>query len=198
MLLAFDRIETPLGPMIAMAEERGLVLLEFLDRPALVAEIEELRARHGYVVAPGTSPHLEAVAGELQVPLHTPGSAFEVAVWNDLRAIPFGETSTYGEMAERLGRPGAAREVGRANGSNRIAIVVPCHRVIGADGSLVGYGGGKTKPPPSRAGAWPVEKNTGYDLSIPKGDPSCWTVSHSCWSGGREAGDPPVVRASAR
>ncbi len=155
-ILRYTRIATPLGPMIAMAEDRGLVLLEFIDRPALTAEIEELRTKHGYAVAPGTSPHLKAIekqlamyfAGELQqftVPLITPGNQFEVSVWKQLLEIPFGETRTYGEIATTLGKPSAGRAVGLANGRNRIAIVVPCHRVIGADGSLTGYGGGKPR-----------------------------------------------------
>ncbi len=154
--LVFRRIATPLGPMLAMAEERGLVLLEFVDRPALTAELDELRSRHGYAIAPGQHPHLDDAASQLAeyfagkrraftVPLCTPGSSFEQAVWALLRTIPFGATQGYGEMAERLGKPGAARAVGTANGRNRIAIIVPCHRVIGADGSLTGYGGGKPR-----------------------------------------------------
>lgn len=154
--LLFRRLTTPLGPMIAMAESRGLVLLEFVDRPALVAEVEELKQRHGYAVAPGTMAHLDHVEQELReyfagkrrvftVPLITPGSPFEQATWTLLRAIPFGETRTYGGLAALLGRPGAARAVGLANGRNRVAIVVPCHRVIGADGNLTGYGGGKPR-----------------------------------------------------
>jgi len=154
--LLFRRLTTPLGPMIAMAEPRGLVLLEFVDRPALVAEVGELKQRYGYAVAPGDHAHLDHVEQELReyfagrrrvfdVPLTTPGSPFEQATWTLLRAIPFGETRTYGQLAARLGRPGAARAVGTANGRNRLAIVVPCHRVIGADGNLTGYGGGKPR-----------------------------------------------------
>jgi AraC family transcriptional regulator, regulatory protein of adaptative response / methylated-DNA-[protein]-cysteine methyltransferase len=155
-ILQYTRIATPLGPMIAMAEERGLVMLEFIDRPALTAEIEELRTKYGYAVAPGTNLHLKTVedeltkyfAGELQrftVLLKTPGSEFEVSVWKALQEIPFGETRTYGEIATALGKPSACRAVGLANGRNRMSIVVPCHRVIGADGSLTGYGGGKPR-----------------------------------------------------
>ena len=151
--LLFTRLNTPLGPMVAMAEKRGIVLLEFLDRPALTREIETLRSRYGYAVAPGTNSHLEQLESELQlyfagestrftVPLHTPGNPFEVAVWNYLRQIPFGTTRNYGEIAVELGKPGSSRAVGLANGRNRIAIAVPCHRVIGADGALTGYGGG--------------------------------------------------------
>jgi AraC family transcriptional regulator, regulatory protein of adaptative response / methylated-DNA-[protein]-cysteine methyltransferase len=153
-LLLYTRLLTPLGPMIAMAEDRGLVLLEFVDRPALSAEVEELRLRHGYAVAPGRNPHLDCVeetmaayfAGTIQefsVPLVTPGTEFQNRVWNALKAIPYGVTETYGAMATKIGNPTASRAVGHANGQNRISIIIPCHRVIGADGSLVGYGGGQ-------------------------------------------------------
>jgi AraC family transcriptional regulator, regulatory protein of adaptative response / methylated-DNA-[protein]-cysteine methyltransferase len=153
-LLLYTRLLTPLGPMIAMAEERGLVLLEFVDRPALSAEVEDLRLRYGYTVAPGRNAHLDRVedlmesyfAGTIQefsIPLVTPGTEFQNRVWSELRAIPYGVTETYGAMAVRIGSPTASRAVGHANGQNRIAIIIPCHRVIGADGSLTGYGGGQ-------------------------------------------------------
>lgn len=155
-MLLYGRIATPLGPMIAMAEARGLVLLEFIDRPALTGEVHALRHRYGYAVAPGSHPHLAQAERELgeyfagarrdfHVPLWTPGSAFEQAVWARLRELPFGATCSYGEVAAGMGRPGAARAVGTANGRNRLAIVIPCHRVVGADGSLTGYGGGKAR-----------------------------------------------------
>lgn len=154
--LLFTRLTTPLGPMIAMAERRGLVLLEFLDRPALTREVEALQNRHGYAVAPGHNTHLQQIEDELaryfagqltgfKVPLHLPGSEFSRQVWAELLKIPYGQTSTYGTLASRLGKPGASRAVGLANGHNRISIVVPCHRVIGADGSLTGYGGGQAR-----------------------------------------------------
>ena len=146
-------IETPLGTMIAAAEDRGLVLLEFLDRPALTKELEELRDQHGYLASPGEHPYIATLrpqlaayfAGhrrEVDVPLQLPGSAFECATWSALREIPSGETRSYAELAQALGRPGAARAVGAANGRNRVAILVPCHRVVGQDGRLTGYGGG--------------------------------------------------------
>ncbi len=155
-LLLYRRLLTPLGPMIAMAEDRGLVLLEFVDRPALSAEVEELRSRHGYAVAPGRNVHLDCVeeriaayfAGTLQdfsIPLVTPGTEFQNRVWNALQAIPYGATESYGSIAQKIGSPTASRAVGHANGQNRISIIVPCHRVIGADGSLTGYGGGQQR-----------------------------------------------------
>jgi len=155
-LLLYTRLLTPLGPMIAMAEDRGLVVLEFVDRPALSAEVEELRSRYGYAVAPGRNAPLDLVeeeiaayfAGTLQqftVPLVTPGTEFQSRVWSALRSIPYGTTETYGSMAGKIGSPTASRAVGHANGQNRISIIVPCHRVIGADGSLTGYGGGQQR-----------------------------------------------------
>jgi AraC family transcriptional regulator of adaptative response/methylated-DNA-[protein]-cysteine methyltransferase len=154
--LLFMRLVTPLGPMLAMAEQRGLVMLEFIDRPILMRELDELRTRFGYAIAPGRNPHLEQIEDELaryfagtlnrfDVALHTPGSVFQNQVWQALRQVPYGTTCTYGQIAMLLGKPGASRAVGLANGSNRMSIVLPCHRVIGADGSLTGYGGGKAR-----------------------------------------------------
>ncbi len=147
------RIATPLGPMLAGATDEALVLLEFVDRRMLETQLMRLRDRLGCLFVPGGSPLLAAVEEELaayfggalrrfSVPLLTPGTDFQQEVWNALRKIPYGATVSYGELAERLGRQGSQRAVARANGDNRIAIVIPCHRVIGADGSLTGYGGG--------------------------------------------------------
>ncbi|GEM46238.1 bifunctional transcriptional activator/DNA repair enzyme AdaA [Deinococcus cellulosilyticus] len=152
-VLVFSRILTPLGPMLALAEDRGVVLLEFTDRPALPAELEELKGRYGYSILPGAHPHLSRLDAELQayfagqllrftVPLHMPGTDFQQKVWRALLDVPHGETRTYGELARQMGQPLASRAVGRANGQNRLAIVVPCHRIVGAGGDLTGYGGG--------------------------------------------------------
>ncbi len=145
--------ETPLGPMVSIAHDEGVVLLEFTDRRALEREVHDLRARFDSPIVPGRHSHHEQLGVELDAyfagesftfttPLHLVGSDFQRAVWRELQTIPPGETRTYGAQAAAIGRPGAARAVGRANGENRIAIVIPCHRVIGADGSLVGYAGG--------------------------------------------------------
>ena len=154
--LVCAEVGTPLGPMVAMAEVRGLVMLEFADRPALPAEVEELRTRYGYVAGPGRNGHIDCVerelaayfAGELRaftVPVVAPGTGFQTQVWTALREIPYGTTTSYGELARQIGVPGAVRAVGRANGQNRMSVVIPCHRVIGADGSLTGYGGGQRR-----------------------------------------------------
>jgi AraC family transcriptional regulator of adaptative response/methylated-DNA-[protein]-cysteine methyltransferase len=152
-LLVITRIPTPLGPMVAAADERALFLLEFADRRMLETQLRTLRRRLGCAFAPGTNGVLERTAGELaeyfagarrrfEVALATPGTPFQQAVWRRLARIPAGETVTYGALARDLGRAAAVRAVAKAVGDNRIAILVPCHRVVGKDGSLTGYGGG--------------------------------------------------------
>lgn len=147
------RIETPLGTMLALADEAGLRLLEFVDRRGLERELVGLRRRLKCAIVPGNHPWLEQVAAELAeyfagrrlgftVPLAPVGSAFQLRVWAELRRIAPGRTRSYAEMAARLGIPKGPRAVGRANGSNMLALVIPCHRVINADGSLCGYAGG--------------------------------------------------------
>jgi AraC family transcriptional regulator, regulatory protein of adaptative response / methylated-DNA-[protein]-cysteine methyltransferase len=147
------RILTPLGPMLAGGMDRGLCLLEFVDRRMLKTQIERLRRGLGAAFVPGTLPVLETTAEEIAgyfrgerraftVPLVTPGSEFQRGVWERLRGIPYGRTTSYGELARELGRPSAVRAVARANGDNRIAVIIPCHRVVGKDGALTGYGGG--------------------------------------------------------
>jgi AraC family transcriptional regulator of adaptative response/methylated-DNA-[protein]-cysteine methyltransferase len=145
-------IDTPLGPMLAGSTDAGVCLLEFADRPMLPTQLAIVRRRLGPIVA-GHHRHLDQLAIELdeyfagariafEVPIEAPGSPFQQRVWEQLRQIPHGATASYAALAGELGRSGAARAVGRANGSNRVAIVIPCHRVIAADGSLGGYGGG--------------------------------------------------------
>ena len=146
-------LRTPLGPMIAVASDAGVALLEFVDRRALERELNDLRRHFGTAIVPGSNEHLERLKTEMKeyfagslkdftVALDLPATPFQRDVWARLREIPFGRTQSYGEMARRVGRPGASRAVGSANGQNRVAIVVPCHRVVRADGSLSGYGGG--------------------------------------------------------
>jgi AraC family transcriptional regulator, regulatory protein of adaptative response / methylated-DNA-[protein]-cysteine methyltransferase len=146
-------IDTPLGAMLALADLDGLHLLEFVDRRGLENEITKLRRQTKSVIVPGNNPILETVNKELDnyfkgtsakfiIPLVVRGSAFENAVWKLLQQIPPGETWSYRQLAEGLGQPAATRAVGNANGRNILALVIPCHRVIRADGSLSGYGGG--------------------------------------------------------
>ena len=147
------RIETPLGAMLAAADERALRLLEFTDRRMLETQLTRLAKRTGAVLVPGdndviarTRQELDAYfRGELRaftVALDPAGTDFQRAVWLELARIGYGETRSYGAQAAALGRPDAVRAVARANGDNPIAIIVPCHRVVGSNGSLTGYGGG--------------------------------------------------------
>jgi AraC family transcriptional regulator of adaptative response/methylated-DNA-[protein]-cysteine methyltransferase len=149
--LVFSRLETPLGDMVAVTGDEGLHLLEFHDRTALPTEMRRIEARFG-VVVDGRTAVADALARELAeyfaggrttftVPIVQRGSAFSDLVWGALREIPCGETRSYAQLAAHIGRPSAVRAVARANGANQVAILVPCHRVIGADGTLVGYGG---------------------------------------------------------
>jgi AraC family transcriptional regulator of adaptative response/methylated-DNA-[protein]-cysteine methyltransferase len=151
-LLVASWLDTPLGPMIAIGGDAGLELLEFVDRRALETELAEIRKALGAVV-PGEHAVLEQTRRELAeyfdgrrrdftIPLRPRGSEFQLAAWRALCEIPYGETRSYADMAKRVGSPGAVRAIGRVNGQNRIAIVIPCHRVIRSDGSLCGYGGG--------------------------------------------------------
>jgi AraC family transcriptional regulator of adaptative response/methylated-DNA-[protein]-cysteine methyltransferase len=151
--LLAERIDTPLGAMIAVADDEGLRLLEFFDRRATERELSVLRKRLRTNVVPGKHRHLEAVRSQLadyfsgkdlkfNIPLAPVGSQFQLRAWKILQSIPVGETRSYSWMAKRLGDENARRAVGRANGTNMICIIIPCHRVIRADGTLCGYGGG--------------------------------------------------------
>lgn len=147
------RFTTPLGPMFAGATATGVCLTEFTDRPMLETEFRDLKKRLHAVILPGENEHTRQLQEELAayfagkrrdftVPLDTPGTPFAQSVWELLRTIPYGTTRSYKEQAELLGKPKAVRAVGRANGLNKVAIVIPCHRVVGSNGALVGYGGG--------------------------------------------------------
>jgi AraC family transcriptional regulator of adaptative response/methylated-DNA-[protein]-cysteine methyltransferase len=148
-----DWIDTPVGPMLACALDEGLCLLEFTDRRLLEGQFARLRTLMEKPVVPGEHQHIDQVREELaayfrgelrqfQTPMTYPGSAFERQVWDELQRIPYGETRSYEQLAAALGRPGAQRAVGHANGCNRIAILIPCHRVVRKSGELGGYGGG--------------------------------------------------------
>jgi AraC family transcriptional regulator, regulatory protein of adaptative response / methylated-DNA-[protein]-cysteine methyltransferase len=146
-------VQTPLGPMVAAAVDRGLCLLEFSDRRMLQTQLQTLSRRLKLSLVPGDHPHLKHLRKELEayfagalrtftVPLFTPGTPFQEAVWTELQAIPWGATTTYEGLALQLGKPNAVRAVGHANGLNRVSILIPCHRVLNKDGNLCGYGGG--------------------------------------------------------
>jgi len=146
-------VETPIGPMIAASREGALVLLEFTNRRMMEAQIETLKKRFKAAFLPEDDAVIKQTRRELDeyfagkrrdftIPLDYPGSPFETKVWDELLKIPYGETRSYEQLAEITSSKGAVRAVGSANGRNRIAIVIPCHRVVNKSGALGGYGGG--------------------------------------------------------
>jgi len=152
-LILISRTTTPLGPMFICATDHGICMLEFVDRRMLETEFKDLQRLLKAPILIGENDHIKQLKHELkeyyagarqsfEVALHTPGTDFQNQVWRELVTIPYGSTRSYAEQAERIGNPKAVRAVGTANGMNRISIVVPCHRVIGSNGDLTGYGGG--------------------------------------------------------
>ncbi len=147
------RIETPLGPMFACATLKGICLFDFTVRRMLETELKELSKYFDAVILPGENPHFDVLRREINnyfegrlknftVALDTPGTEFQKQVWDRLKKIPYGKTVSYHEQAIALKKPEAVRAVANANGHNRVSVIIPCHRVIGKDGSLTGYGGG--------------------------------------------------------
>lgn len=152
-IILIDRFTTPLGPMFACATEKGICLLEFVDRKMIETEFKDLQRLLKASIVTGENDHLIQVKREVaeyfdgarksfDVSLDTPGTDFQNIVWRGLLEIPTGETRSYQEQAVRIGNPKAVRAVASANGMNRVAVIIPCHRVIGKDGSLTGYAGG--------------------------------------------------------
>lgn len=152
-IILVNRLTTPLGPMFVCATDKGICLLEFVEREILEKEFKELQRLLKATVIVGENAHIKQVKKEInayfahqlktfEVPLDMPGTDFQKLVWAHLLKIPIGEKTTYQTIAQQIEKPKAVRAVGAANGRNRIAIIVPCHRVIGSDGKLRGYGGG--------------------------------------------------------
>lgn len=152
-VIRIKEIITPLGKMLAGANSEGLCLLEFCDRNTIDKEIQDLEKYLSAITIDGSNRYIEQVEEELSeyfngsrtdfdVQLLTPGTAFQQKVWAFLREIPFGETISYSEQAEKVGDIKSIRAIAHANGSNRISIIIPCHRVIGKNGKMTGYGGG--------------------------------------------------------
>jgi AraC family transcriptional regulator of adaptative response/methylated-DNA-[protein]-cysteine methyltransferase len=148
-----DLIASPLGTLVAGANTQGAVLLEFTDEQRLAPQFKALRRYFKCALLPGENAHLKKLRAELahyfdgklecfSVPLIYPGTEFQQKVWNALQTIPYGQTWSYEALARHIGAPAAVRAVGTCNGLNRIAILIPCHRVVGKDGRLTGYGGG--------------------------------------------------------
>lgn len=147
---------TPLGPMVAGASQNGLCLLEFVDRKRFNSQLKSLEKGLKAVLIPGHNRHLAQAEEELKeyfkgirkvfsVPLDMPGTVFQQSVWQSLLLIPYGKTWSYLDQAKAIKKPSAVRAVAQANGRNRIAIIVPCHRVIGSNGKLTGYAAGIPK-----------------------------------------------------
>lgn len=147
------RVETGLGVMIAAATEKGVCMFEFADYKLLELELKQLSTTFNAPLVQGDNPHLQTLKKQLEqyfegerkdfdISLDLVGTEFQKQVWLSLLQVPYGHTTTYGKQAELLGKPSAVRAVANANGKNKISIILPCHRVIGADGTLTGYGGG--------------------------------------------------------
>lgn len=146
-------INSPLGPLVAGANSQGVCLLEFSDRRMLETQMKTLRRLFQVPIVPGNNEHLKQLQHELKdyfagrlkrftIPLVYPGTPFQNKVWNELLKIPYGKTISYQQLAHAVDSPKAVRAAGTANGKNRLAILIPCHRVVNKNGNLGGYGGG--------------------------------------------------------
>jgi methylated-DNA-[protein]-cysteine S-methyltransferase len=141
----YDLVESPVGPLRLAADDDALLELQFMAGPKAAATPAGWVRARGPVLREARRQLEAYFAGKLEafdLPLKPPGTAFQQSVWQALRTIPYGVTCSYGAIARQIGQPAASRAVGLANGRNPIAIIVPCHRVIGANGSLTGFGGG--------------------------------------------------------
>ena len=152
-IIATTTIDTPLGLMHAGAIDRGICLLDFADREVLAIQVARLQKTFNAELQHGENSHLRDLKNQLaeyfdkqrerfEVPLVLSGTEFQNKAWKELQNIPYGETRTYKQQAEKVGNPKAVRAVATANANNRIAIIVPCHRVVASNGDLAGYGGG--------------------------------------------------------
>lgn len=155
-IITTKEISTPLGLMLAGATADGVCILEFINRIRLEKEIIDLQKLLNAVMQPGKNPHLDQLENELaeyfegkrkvfSVPLHAPGNEFAQTVWKTLQEIPYGQTCSYKQQADKMNNPKAIRAIASTNGRNRLAIIIPCHRVIGSDGSMTGYAAGVEK-----------------------------------------------------
>jgi methylated-DNA-[protein]-cysteine S-methyltransferase len=143
-VLAYTSMESPIGPLLLAGDERGLHLVYFLNgrRPMSTPRGWVEDKKPFKEVIRQLKAYFEGKLTDFDLPLVLHGTEFQLLVWSNLQKIPYGETVSYGEIAKRIGSPDAARAVGLANGSNPIPIIIPCHRVIGSNGDLTGFGGG--------------------------------------------------------
>lgn len=155
-ILKASWLDTCLGPMVAIADEKVLYLLEFVDKKALKREVDRLCQRTKSAIIPGTTEPIRSIENELQqyfsgtlvqfkTAIVSLGSAFQKNVWDELKKIPYGTTRSYLDIAKEIGRPTSFRAVANANGANQLSIIIPCHRVINSNGELGGYGGGVSR-----------------------------------------------------
>jgi AraC family transcriptional regulator of adaptative response/methylated-DNA-[protein]-cysteine methyltransferase len=152
-VINITRIETDFGVMIAAATDKGICLFEFADYKLIDLELRQLKETFNAPLVQGNNFHFDTLRAQLNqyfkgerqvfdIPLDLVGTEFQKQVWLALLQIPYGCTTTYARQAELIGKPSSVRAVANANGKNKISIILPCHRVIGADGTLTGYGGG--------------------------------------------------------
>jgi len=152
-ILKASWLDTRLGPMIAISDDDALYLLEFVDRRGLEREVDRLRQKTRSAIIPGSTQPIELIERELSLyfdgrlkefktPIFFLGSLFQKQVWENLRKIPYGETCSYSDLSKLMGQTSAFRAVAQANGANQCAMIIPCHRIINANGDLGGYGGG--------------------------------------------------------
>lgn len=152
-VFAYDWMETPLGSMLAIADHSGLRMLEFVERKSLRENLDRFRRSENAILLPQPSPVLDEIRSELDAYfageclefrscVAPAGTPFQQSVWDELRRLRPGETETYAGLAGRIGRPAAVRAVANANANNRLALILPCHRIVGSDGSLTGYAAG--------------------------------------------------------
>lgn len=153
LILKSSWLTTPLGPMLAIADEHALYLLEFAERRNLEHELKQLPIKSNATIVPGRTKQIDSIEQELtlyfagslkefKTPVQFLGSPFQNNVWRTLTTVPYGHTVSYAQEATALGKPSASRAVANANGANQLAIIIPCHRIINTNGNLGGYGGG--------------------------------------------------------
>lgn len=152
-IVNFTHIETPIGTVIACAADKGICMLEFSDRKILDKELRDISKSLNADLVEEENKYFEPLRNQLteyfqgtlkkfDIPLIMIGTDFQKTVWSQLRKIPYGTTVSYLKEAEAINKPSAVRAVANANGCNKISIIIPCHRVIGSNGTLTGYGGG--------------------------------------------------------
>jgi methylated-DNA-[protein]-cysteine S-methyltransferase len=142
--MTYTSMESPIGPLLLAGDERGLSVVHFVNgrRPKSPPRTWVEDKKPFKEVVRQLQAYFEGKLKEFELPLVLEGTEFQLRVWRNLQLIPYGETVSYGQLAKRIGSPDAARAVGLANGSNPIPIIIPCHRVIGSNGDLTGFGGG--------------------------------------------------------